>query len=198
MIDRAFARTFGNFSTIFVIVAVVVFPLHLVHAFVFRDVIAASDYHAAIAAMPAGSRIGSVAPSDLTTARLVYWLLVAIELALLFFALRATRRALQVDDEGGVPTATDAWAHAFRAAGPGLALRDSLGTAAVGLAAALVCALLIAGIGGAITSFFNNEHRWVGEALTQALARAGGLPLFLGPIGATRAKEKAPPAPKLY
>ena len=198
MIDRAFARTIGNYSTIFTIVAVVVFPVHLAYSFIFRDVIAAGDYHDAIEALPPDGRVGPVGSSDLNAARLAYWVLVALELVLLVVALRATRRALEVDEAGGVPTATDAWSHAFRAAQPGLALKESAGPAAAGLGAALACALLLAGIGDAITSFLENDHRWVGDALTQATTRAGALPLFLGPIAATRAKEKGPPAPKLY
>lgn len=198
MIDRAFARTFGNFSTIFVITAVVVFPLHLAYAFIFRDVIAAGDYHHAIEALSGPSRIGDVGPADLDKARLVFWILTAGELLLLPFAARATLRAFEVAGQGGISTATDAWAHAFGPKTGSLSLAAPLAPAGAGLVVAVLCGLLISAIGGVLTDFLSSDHRWVGEAFTQGMSRAGALPFFLGPLAASRAKEEGSFAPKLY
>lgn len=198
MIERALARTFRNFSTILVIVAVVVIPIHLVYAFTFRNVIATSDFHAAIEAMPDYRQVRSVGPPQLDHARLVFWIITAAELALVPLAVRATRRAFIVDDAGGVPTATDAWSRALqrqegRKFRPGWVV-----PALVGVGAAAATGLLLAGIGSSLTGFLSEDWRWTGVGLTQALARAGAAPLALGPLALIRAKEGPPSAPKLY
>lgn len=198
MTERAFARTFRNFSTIFVVVALVVLPVHLIYAFTFRNVIATSGFHDAIDAMPNYQQVRSVGPPQLDHARLVFWIVTATEIALVPFAVRATRRVFVVDDEGGVPTAPDAWGRALhkqgaRSSEPGWGV-----PVAVGVGAAAVAGLLIAGIGSALTGFLSEDWRWTGVGLTQALARAGAAPLALGPLALIRAKEGAPSAPKLY
>ena len=198
MIERAFARTFRNFSTIFMVVAVVAFPIHLVYAFTFRNVIATSDFHDAIEAMPDYRQVRSVGPPQLDHARLAFWVLTAAELALLPFAMRATRRVFSVDEDGGIPTANDAWNGAFRHhAGRGFRA-DWLPVVGAGLAAAVVAGVLIDFIGSGLTAFLSEDWRWAGEGLTQAGARAGALPLFLGPLALARAKEGGPSAPKVY
>lgn len=198
MVERAFARTFRNFSTIFMVVAVLAFPIHLIYSFTFRNVIATSDFHDAIEAMPNYRQVRSVGPPQLEHARWVFWALTAAELALLPLAIRATRRVLIVDDEGGIPTASDAWGRALQRQ-EGRTFRPGWPVAAVtGLASALAAGLLIDAIGGSLTGFLSEDWRWAGEGLTQALIRAGALPLFLGPLALARAKEEAPSAPKLY
>jgi hypothetical protein len=198
MIERAFARTFRNFSTIFMLVAVVVLPIHLIYAFTFRNVIATSDFHEAIEQMPNYQQVRSVGPPQLDDARLVFWIVTAVELALVPLAVRATRRVFIVDDEGKVPTAPDAWGRALqrqegRKFRPGWVV-----PAVVGVAAAGAAGTLVALIGSSLTGFLSEDWRWTGVGLTQALARATAVPLALGPLALVRAKEGAPSAPKLY
>ena len=197
MIERAFARTFRNFSTIFMVIAVVVVPLHLVYSFTFRNVIATSDFHDTIEQIPQYQQVRSVGPEQLDHARLVFWVMVVAELALLPIAVRATRRAFIVDDEGGVPTASDAWGRALQRQ-EGRKFRPGwLVPAGVGAAAAVTVGLLIFGIGSALTGFLSEDWRWVGVGVTQAAAVAGASPLLLGPLALVRAKEGGPSAPKL-
>jgi len=199
MLESAFARTFGNFWTVFMIVAVVVFPLHLVYAFVFRDVIATSDFHAAIEAMPNGRRVAGVAPGDLDNARLAFWVISGLELALVPVALRATRRALEVDAAGGVPTASDAWADVFRRHEPRRLSPGWPAAGAIGVVAAVTCGSLIAAIAGTVNDLLvAPELRWVGEAVGQGVTRASALPLFLGPVASFWIKGPGASAPKLY
>ena len=198
MIERAFARTFRNFSTIFMLVVVVVLPIHLVYAFTFRNVIATSDFHEAIEAMPDYRQVRSVGPPQLDDARLVFWIITAAEVALVPLAVRATRRVFIDDGAGQVPTATNAWGGALkrqegRTFGPGWVV-----PALVGVGAAAVAGLLLAGIGSNVTGFLSEDWRWVGVGLTQALARAGAAPLALGPFALIRAKAAPPSAPKVY
>lgn len=198
MIERAFARTFRNFSTIFMLVAMVVLPIHLIYAYTFRNVIATSDFHRAIEEMPNYQQVRSVGPPQLDDARLVFWIVAAAELALVPLAVRATRRVFIVDDEGKVPTAPDAWGRALqrqdgRRFRPGWVV-----PAVVGVAAAGAAGVLVALIGSSLTGFLSEDWRWTGVGLTQALARATAAPLALGPLALIRAKEGAPSAPKLY
>ena len=198
MIERAFARTFRNFSTIFVIVAVVVLPVHLIYSYTFRNVIATSDFHDTIEQIPKYQQVRSVGPTQLDHARLVFLVVIVAELALVPFAVRATRRAFIVDDEGGVPTAPDAWGRALKRQ-EGRTFRPGwLLPAGIGLLAALVAGALLYGIGAGITGFLSEDWRWVGVGLTQVLAVAGAAPLFLGPLALVRAKAETPSAPKLY
>ena len=198
MIEGALARTFRNFSTIFMVVAVVVFPLHLLYAFTFRNVIATSDFHDAIEAMPNYRQVRSAGPPQLDDARLVFWVLTAVEVVLLPFAVRATRRVFTVDEEAGIPTASEAWSEGVRHR-TGRSLRPGwIPLVGTGLVGAVVAGVLIDLIGSDITGFLSEDWRWAGEGLTQAVARAGALPLFLGPMALARAKEEAPPTPKVY
>jgi hypothetical protein len=198
MIERAFARTFRNFSTIFILVAVVVLPIHLIYSYTFRNVIATSDFHEAIEQMPNYQQVRSVGPPQLDHARLVFWILTAAELALVPLAVRATRRVFIVDDRGEVPTAPDAWGRALQKQ-EGRRFRPGwLVPAAVGVAAAVVAGVLMALIGSSLSGFLSEDWRWTGVGLTQALARAVAAPLALGPLALIRAKEGVPSAPKLY
>jgi hypothetical protein len=198
MIERAFARTFRNFSTIFILVAVVVLPIHLIYSYTFRNVIATSDFHEAIEQMPNYQQVRSVGPPQLDHARLVFWILTAAELALVPLAVRATRRVFIVDDRGEVPTAPDAWGRALQKQ-EGRRFRPGwLVPAAVGVAAAVVVGVLVALIGSSLSGFLSEDWRWTGVGLTQALARAVAAPLALGPLALIRAKEGVPSAPKLY
>ena len=198
MIERAFARTFRNFSTIFMVVAVVVLPVHLIYAFTFRNVIATSDFHDAIDSMPSYRQVRSVGPPQLDHARLAFWLITAAELALVPLAMRATRRVFIVDDAGEVPTAVDAWGRALQRQ-EGRTFRPGwVAPALVGVAGAVAAGLLIAGVGSSLTGFLSEDWRWTGVGLTQALALAGAAPLALGPLALIRAKAGPPSTPKVY
>lgn len=196
MIERAFARTLRNYSTIFMVVAVLTFPVHALYTFVFNDVIATRDFHEAIETGPASRKISGVGPDQLGQARIAFWVITLGELALLPLAVRATRRVLLVDEEGGVPTAPDAWKAALSPGVPHLSDRTPGGAVVLGVAAGVAVGLLVYGIGSGVSAFLPEDLRWVGIGLSQAAARAGGAPLALGPIALFRAKETGSSAPK--
>lgn len=175
-------------STIVTIVAVVVVPLHLIYAFSTRNVIATRDFHDAIEAGPSYRQVRSVGSDQLDAARLAFWIITAIELGAVPLAVRATRRAFEVEDRGSAATAPDAWGHAFTSAPAGRLPRGWIGVAAGGLVAAVAAGLLVHGIGTKATGFLSETWRWAGVGLTQALARAAGAPLALGPLALLRIK----------
>ena len=196
MIERAFARTFRNYSTLFLLVAVVVFPLHLVYGFVFRNVIATSDFHEAIQAGPRYRQVRSVGPPQIDHARLVFWVVAAAEAALLPFAIKAATRVFDEDDRGEIPTVPDAWSHALDRASPRPS--SDLPTLVAGTIAALAVGVLVHAIGARLTELVSEDWRWTTVGVSRAVTLAAAAPFFLGAFAPTRAKEAPPSAPKLY
>ena len=196
MIERALARTFRSYSTLFVVVAILLFPVHLTYTYVFRNVIATSDFHEAIEAGPKYRQVRSVGSPQIDHSQLVFWIVVGVELAALPLAIRAGRRVFAVADEGGVPTAPDAWTHAFQRTG-GMG-RPTPAAMAVGLGAAVGVGVLAHLVGSQITDFLSEDWRWTGVGVTQAVSRSAAAPFLLGAFSGTRAKEAPPTAPKLY
>ncbi|MBA3431046.1 MAG: hypothetical protein H0U16_06145, partial [Actinobacteria bacterium] len=114
MLERTLSTTFKNFSTFFLIVAVVSVPLHLVYGFIFKDVIAARDLHTYILNFPVTRQVGGVGRPQLRNADLAFYALTVLEIALIPLAVRAVRRVVEIDAAGGVPTVIGAWAGALR------------------------------------------------------------------------------------
>src|SRR5918999_6295134 len=88
LVDRAFRFAFRNYSTLWLIVATAVFPLHLVHGYVFRDVMAVSELHRAIELFPERRQVARVSAADLAEARTWHTALTAVGGALIPGAAR--------------------------------------------------------------------------------------------------------------
>jgi hypothetical protein len=200
MLDRAWRVLFRNFSTFFLVVAVVAIPLHLAHAFLFRDVIAVQELHPDIEELPQDLRVRGVGADDVSDWRTTAWAFTALELALLPLFLAATRRVIEVDQEGGVPGVLDAYRHVVdRRSLP----RPSAGDIA-GLGAALVLGLVIGGLARAAGLLaiepLGDARAWAGAALVEGAARALGAGFFLVPLGfaADSPKGAGGDTPTLY
>jgi hypothetical protein len=205
MLDRAFRRAFRSFSTLFLVVAIVTIPAHLVFSFVFRDVIATRDIHQQISEFPNYRQVRNVGPKDLTAARFAYWGLCALEVALIPLAMRATRRVIDVEERGGVATAPDAWRHAFdrsdRSDRDGTRRFDPASLPALGVAVfvAFVLGFLIERAGLMVVEALPDDIAWAATALVQATARAGAAPFALSAFVSGRIAKEAPlVTPKLY
>ncbi|MGH2736837.1 MAG: hypothetical protein ACRDKZ_14755 [Actinomycetota bacterium] len=177
MLDPVFRTTLKNYSTFLLIAASVTVPLHLVYAFVFRDVIATSEFHEAIAALPPEETVKGVGPTDLDVAGIALvatWLAVA---ALLPPLVRAAARAIESDRAGRVPTALGAW-RAVRHRGPRRG-RPSAGV----VAGALVVTVLVwwpaERIGLLLAEPLGQTLAWLGVGLARGLALALALPWLL-------------------
>jgi hypothetical protein len=178
-----------NFSTLFLIVALVTGPLHLAHAYVFREVIALSELHPAIERFPPTRKVRGIGRSELSRARIAYFVINAVELALLPLMVRAAARALAVDRQQGVPTALGAWATSLRSSAPrarlgGVSVR-ALGAAALG---AFIIGWLAREVGLLVIEPLPDPEAWAGVGLVEALCRACGAPFFLG-VAASGAGE---------
>lgn len=176
---------FRNYSTLFLVVAVLVVPLHLAHSFVYKEVAQVQELHPYIENQPRGRQVQGVGRAGLAEARRRYlWVLIA-ELLLLPVFAGATRRVLVVDAAGGLPGVIDAYRNLLSKRGtrsggsPSPASR--FGAVASGILLALVISWLVRGIGLLMAEMGPDAARWLIAGLTGALAFAAGAPFALVP-----------------
>lgn len=180
MLERALRATFRSFSTLFVVAAAITIPVHLVHAFVFRDVISVLRLTPEIEALPRGLEIKDVSPADLDGFRASLAVLAVAELALLPLAARAARRVVEVSDSGGVPTAPDAWRHALKARQP--LGKPPLAPVAAGAAITAAVFVLARGLGAELAGMIPDERVWPVLGLLEGLTRAISAPFVAVPL----------------
>lgn len=188
MLERAFATTVRNLSTLFLLGAIVFVPLHLGHAFLFRNVLSVHELRGDIQAFPEGKKVRGVGASQLEDERTTLMILLAAEAGLSFVLLGAARRVAEVDAEGGVPTVVDALEHA----GSHLRTTDlrRLWTTPVllGLLVGTVTGWLVYRIGAAGTELLGNDKAFVGIGLTRGAALAMFVTFIVGPASVAPAK----------
>jgi hypothetical protein len=108
--DRALRAAFSNFSTLFLLAATILFPLHLARGYIFRDVYEVRDIHATIEEFPNNIRkINRVSRGDLERSRGAGRVVLVAEIVLLPLLAAAALRAVRTQQEGGVPTALGSW-----------------------------------------------------------------------------------------
>ena len=168
MLDRALGKTFTNLSTLLMLACVFTVPIHLVHAYVFREVIAVAELGPEIRAFPEGRQVRGVSKGDLDNERNSLVIVIAFEMLLLPIAYRAARRVIEVDEQGGVPTAVDAWTHLRTAPRGGL----SPGPTAIAGVIGLVGAWLVWTIGSQLADRASADMAWAVTGLTRAASVA--------------------------
>lgn len=193
-LDDAWRATLRNYSTFFLVVFVVLLPLHLIYGLVFHDVLAVRELHPAIAEFPSTRQVRGVGQSDVERARLAFWILLGLEVALLPLLAKACRAVLDQDERGEVTSVKAAW-RAVRGQPSPATYRPP----APILAGALGGALLIAGLAelalGAAADLAPTAAAGVAFALASAVARSAGLPFLLVAFvsgDAERPREKVP------
>lgn len=201
LLEDALRSTLRNFSTLFLVIFAVLGPLHFLYAFVFHDVLALRELHAAISDFPASRQVRGVGRADLSRAQIWFWVLAVIELSLLPLFTRVAAHVLAMDERGEVPTAIQAWRRiAARAVPPA--------RPAGSVAGVVVAALLL----GAAVAFFVERTLMViadlapdGAAFAViALARpvghsAGGVFLVVALVYTLAHNEASPDkVPELY
>jgi hypothetical protein len=178
LLDRALSTTLRNFSTFFLVVALVTIPLNLAWAGLYRDVVATREIHAEIRTLPPGDRVEGVDGDDLDRARYAQWLVLAVQLAVIPLLLRAFREVIERDEAGHVPTAWGAWRRiGRRPAERPSSWRPSL-ILAMG-AIALVVWLLAAAIGALLAAPVPEAWAWLVVGLSRGAALALALPFLL-------------------
>lgn len=201
MLDRAFRSVFANFTTMFLVVAVIALPVHLAFTFAFKEVIEVSELHDEIAAFPPDRTVREVGPASLTTYRAGLVLLTVFDVAALALLVRPTRRVLRDAAAGRVPTATGAWLRIGAERGGYLRAWSRAGGS---LIAAFAVAALLVYLSGRVALLaaqpLGDARAWVGNGLARALALSLGAPFFLATwaIASFEAKAEVSEMPKLY
>ena len=178
--------TLRNLSTLALVCAIVLAPLHFAYAFVNRDAIAVREMAPAIESFPEGRQVRNVGRAELERERLSRWLVIALEALLVVpLLLRPTRRVLQADAEGRVPTATAAFSGDLRSgSSPDLRL------VAAGAAIGLVIVVLVQVGGSIFVPMLEDTNEWLGVFVAETLARSLGLPFLLTALAGSRAAAR--------
>ena len=193
MLDRALARTFAELSTLVLVALVLTGPIHLVQAYLFRDALAVQEIAPEIRAFPEGRQVRGVAKGDLTTERTAFYGALGIELLLLPLAFRATKRAMEVTEDGGVPTVLDAWSHLGGPSRPSFKPGPVLVAAAIGAGAALFVLL----VGNLLADMASADFAWLVFGVGRATAAALFVAIVTGTAAALPSGAAAAPAPKI-
>ena len=183
-LDRTLTTTFREFSTLFLVVFVLILPLHLIYGSMFQDVLAVRELHPAIAEFPASRQVRGVGQADVTNARLWFWIVIALEIALLPLIVKACRSVLDQARRGEVTSVKAALA-AIRER----RVTDAARPNSAAWLPALIVALLIAAVAEItlrnISDFVPDEGAFVALALASAAARSCGIPFLAVALAST-------------
>jgi hypothetical protein len=180
LLDRAARATVGNFSTLFLVCLVALLPLELIYSVLHRDVIATRELHGYIEALPEGQKVRDVGASELEAAERDRGIVTAIELLLIPLLLAASRRVLEVDEKGELPTATDAWRRGLAPFRPGPRPPSSaLGALVVAFVFALFVGFAAYQAGRLLSEVFPDRLAFAILGTVEAVARSLALPWFL-------------------
>jgi hypothetical protein len=176
MLDRALTKTFDNLSTLMLLACLFTIPIHISHAFAFKDVLAVQEIAPEIQQFPEGRQVRGVAKEDLDKERNWMLLCLGLEALLIPLVYKGARRVIEVADEGGVPTVTDALAH-LRGTGRA-SLQSGPLMAAVFIGAAV--AGLVWVIGGSLADMASADVAWAIIGVSRGLSVASFLAVILG------------------
>ncbi|MFN2490758.1 MAG: hypothetical protein ABR529_13700 [Actinomycetota bacterium] len=190
MLDGALRATFRNFSTLFLLVALVTVPLHVAHAYFFRQVIAVDELHGAIERFPEGRQVRRVGVEELRDARLGLLGLSLLEVALLPVALSAAQHALATPADE-VPTVWGAWLGVRRGAPAGLLPpAAAVPSALVGAGLALLVGVMARAVGLLLVESLSDPVAFAGVGLVEGTSRALAGAFLLGVAGAAALRAK--------
>jgi hypothetical protein len=198
-VDRSLRTTFRNYLTVFFLVAVVTVPLHVGHAFLYRNVISVRELHPDIEDFPERRKVHRVGVKKLEQSRNAFLFVTVVELLLLPLAVGATRRVLEVDARGGLPRVVDGWVHSLHAWRRPVPEPGSPLAALVGAVLGLAVGYLVERIGVLLSEPVPGSVVFAPVGLTQGVARAAGAAFLLVPLAQLGrvAKGRQSPAPTL-
>jgi len=183
VLDNMLQTVFRNFSTLFLVVAVLMGPVHLAYTFTYKDVAQVEELHPYIENLPRGRQVQGVGRAVLADARRKFvWVTVA-EVLLLPLLVGATRRVVAVDAAGGLPGVWDAYRHLLtRRVGPPRRMPSPatrLALLASGIVLAVVIGWLVQTIGLLGAEVGPDSARWLIAGMSRATALAAAAPFAL-------------------
>lgn len=180
--DRALRAAFSNFSTLFLLAATIVFPLHLARGYLFRDVYEVRDIHATIEQFPNNIRkINRVSRGDLERYRSAATVVLATEIVLFPLVAAAALRAVRTQQEGGIPTALGSW-RGLRDIALLPASGARFGVVMVGAAVALAVGWLARTTGLILVEPVPDSWAWLAVSGVEAMALALAAPFLLAAL----------------
>ena len=192
MLDRALAKMFADLSTLILVACMITVPIHLVHAYVFKAELSVREMGPEIDALNETDRIRGVNRGDIEVERTWLAIVVLIELLTIPVIARAAQRVYSVSEEGGVPTAMDAYRHLRSGTGRG---RPPIGPLAVIAVLGGLTAWLALTIGTRIADMAPADLAWVGVGSARALAMAVALAMVGGSVAALPGGAHPPATP---
>ncbi|CAN5457570.1 hypothetical protein BH18ACT16_BH18ACT16_16830 [soil metagenome] len=186
--DRALRAAFSNFSTMFLLAAMIALPIQVTPGYLFPNVYEVRDLHPVIEQFPNGRRIARVSPRRLQRSRNVATVVWVVEIALLPLLAGAALRVVRTNQEGGVPTALRSW-RGVREIPRLLAARSKLGVVVVGAAGALAVGWLARTIGLILAEPIPDSWAWLAISGVEGLARAAGAPFLVAALAVAALHE---------
>jgi hypothetical protein len=189
--DRALHLAIRNFSTLVLVAAMVTVPLHLTYSIIFRDVIAVGEIHEQIETVGPGRKVRNVGAGELRDSRTAYIVLIGLELIALPFLIRATRRVIEDDEEGLVPSAWKAWSRAWSGSWLPRGGRDVWTAIAIGVALGAIVGFLTERALLLLVRTLEPDVRFIADGAVRGLAHAIGAPFGMVPLAlGTRARDR--------
>jgi hypothetical protein len=189
MLGRTIDLTLRNLSTLALVCAIFLAPLHLIYGYVNRNAIAVREMAPAIEDFPEGRQVRSVGRAELDRERIARWILLLLVIGAIPVLLGPTRRVLAADEAGETPTALGALR--------GHTEKGSRPEPATVISAALVAVVVIVVAEAAVAivvPMLEDGSEWVGVAAGQTLARSLGLPfLTVALVGGARSRPSERP-----
>lgn len=197
MVDRAFRATLRNFSTLFFLVAVVTVPLHLAYSVMFANVIETRELHDVIETFPDARQVRGVGKAQLDRSQLALGVVTILELIAIPFLARGTRRLLEMEASGDLPTVR-AGLEGMRDGGPWNGGVTRAGPVVVAAITAVVLGLTIERIGLLLLEFVSDPRTFAFFGLMQGVSRAAALPFLLVTLVFTSRTPERENLPDLY
>jgi hypothetical protein len=187
-LDDVLRSTFRNYATLFFVVAVLTVPVHVVHSFVFRDVVAVREIHNAVEDLAPPQQVRRVSADDLADYRNTGLLIAAAEIALIPILVGAARTVLAAGPEASV---TGAWAEAVSGwKSPLPRPTHALVAVAVGATLAVAIGFLIRTTGYLLSEPVPEGVSFGPIGLAEGVARAAGAPFLLVPLALASGRAK--------
>ena len=174
-LDSALRVALANFSTLFLLVAMLYVPLQAARSYAFRDVVEVRAIHDAIARFPADRRVRGVDRERLGSYRRLGLVVAAIQVGLLPILTGGARHALEEDRQGRLPTVAGSLAGGV--ARPILPVPGGPVLASVAIAAAVY--LLGSAIVRLIVEVTPDAVAWAVAGVGEGTARAAAVPFVL-------------------
>jgi hypothetical protein len=192
MLDRALAKTFSELSTLILVACVFTIPLHIGHAYLFKDELSVREMAPEIEALEEGQRVRGMTAGDVDKERTWLAILIVVELLASALVYRAAHRVFAVGERGDVPGVPDAYRHLGQT-GPGWP--PPLPPVAILVAIAGLTAWLLLTIGTRIADMAPADLAWVGVGAARAVAMAVFLAVAAGGAAALASAGERAVAP---